>query len=901
MGLPWRIGWAALLLVGRPPSSVPAGLAARAAPPAVVEAPTQACRGRVVDERRFPVAGAAVEVVQLRRDGSRAIERTMTMADGTFTVALPFEPRREDEPLFALATARAAGRVGSMRLFADRDALARPLPIDLPLSITLDPPRSVRVAVHDADGPVAGAVAELADALSGLALVEGVTDATGVARWLVSPTPASNVFLIARARHATRGSATMEIGLPLADDLALQLQPFRSLQVAVVDFDQQRPIAGARVQLSRQWKRWNWQPDAWPATSVSLLTDAEGRIELRDLPSGVPLRITARADHCAAHWWVPSGSQCGVEGYQQTEQVLEPAAALVRLELMRLVPYRLRWRVRPGVAPTPPAGTRLELRSWLRDWRADGGRSIWPSSAIVGAGVVEAALEAGPSIQVDWERREGMPDLLAIAPDGTLACLPTDPAAGTEFVRAGSLAIELRRDDGSPCRETKVMLIPEESRDKADDVRRVTTMTGAEGTAHFAGLWPGRYVITSHIVHGVVEVTGGARTLTLQVPRPREVAFEITIDGERWLPGDLQWMVSFSGWRERIGARIEEPEHARLRCFFDRAAATHQDEARFGSSEHRSRVVPLPPMAEVGSAAIPIAIRSGDRLPAERVYDATPRPGIQVEWQLPPGEPSGYAEIELDGERRRSAAARWSIDPWESPRAKGTAKITIDAAAPPPWRIVHPYLVSSSRNAAIDLKLPRRKLTLHLELGPLLQFAPSFDVGVVAPDAVWMQRVPADTPPELLQAAVPQIAVRRGGSFATAPPQAGAWRVLIDPLVAAPLEIRKVECDGGTCDLGSLRFVRGSTLTVRVRMPAGLSAPDFRAVARRVDGLPYARAATRRREPSTTAQDECAITGLGGGRFDVRLHSISGFEARCAPVEVTVDGVHDAEITIDAR
>lgn len=183
-----------------------------------------------------------------------------------------------------------------------------------------------------------------------------------------------------------------------------------------------------------------------------------------------------------------------------------------------------------------------------------------------------------------------------------------------------------------------------------------------------------------------------------------------------------------------------------------------------------------------------------------------------------------------------------------------------------------------------------------MELGPLLTLSPQFPEGVATTDGAFVKLVDPRAPPAAGDAADVRRALRRGDAFAMAPPAAGERRVLIDPVVAAPAELASVVFDGGPRDLGAIRFARGSTLHVHARATAPFAAPRVIARATRIDGVAYERASSMR--DSAAAPCDPEIRALGPGRFRVVVGEFDGLGDSTWTAEVTVDGVHDAELTI---
>jgi len=277
-------------------------------------------------------------------------------------------------------------------------------------------------------------------------------------------------------------------------------------------------------------------------------------------------------------------------------------------------------------------------------------------------------------------------------------------------------------------------------------------------------------------------------------------------------------------------------------------------------------------------------------------FDVSSTAAVNVDWKIPDGENGQFLELERPGS---SPLDRWWRD-WESqwpltPVERGCSPFVFDCNHPPPLRVRHPYLVGSKWNDSIDLTKPRSTITLHMELGPLVKFTPEFPVDLPFLHGAFVTlaggRDPTK-PPELRRA------LRRGDAFVMAPPAAGARRVLIDPIVAAPVELDAVAFDGGPLDLGPIRFTQGSTLHVHARATAPFVAPRVVARATRIDGIAYDRASSV--QQSVSAPTDPEIRALGPGLFRITLEGESAFDDRNWSAEVRLDGVHDAEVEIAA-
>jgi hypothetical protein len=302
---------------------------------------------------------------------------------------------------------------------------------------------------------------------------------------------------------------------------------------------------------------------------------------------------------------------------------------------------------------------------------------------------------------------------------------------------------------------------------------------------------------------------------------------------------------------------------------------------------------------EVRSESVEIAAGG----PAARLeLDLTNLDSLPIVWAVPQGESRDF--LEIGPAVQRLAPRRWSerVSDWplgtppERNRDDGcTHRLVFDRRAPPKLEPRHSYLVPSRWNDSIDLTKPRSAITLHMEVGPLLTLEPEFPDGIARTDGAFVTLVDPGAPQAPDGAVDVRRALRRGDTFAMAPPAAGERRVLIDPVVAAPVELASFVFDGGPCSFGKIRFACGSTLHVHARATAPFAAPPVIARATRIDGFAYERASSTR--DSAAAPCDPEIRAIGAGRFRVEVESPWSHSGPWT-AEVTLDGMHDAELTI---
>jgi hypothetical protein len=122
----------------------------------------------------------------------------------------------------------------------------------------------------------------------------------------------------------------------------------------------------------------------------------------------------------------------------------------------------------------------------------------------------------------------------------------------------------------------------------------------------------------------------------------------------------------------------------------------------------------------------------------------------------------------------------------------------------------------------------------------------------------------------------------------------GRWTLWIDPgSDVAPLLLRDVEVDGRT-ELPPVVFEPGSSVRVRLLLPAGQDPPRIALVARSAAAPEYVRQLTSRGER------EVVLSGLGPGRFRVSYATLASWGAG-ETREIDCDGTSEVALELDLR
>jgi len=937
----------------------------------------------VLDERRFPAAGAHVVA---RSPVAAGTSECVTASDGSFAIAVPFAPPSDGGCTASLVASTGDGRVGhDVVAWFDEQSFESGRTLELRTPILLARGGELVVDAHDARGAVAGASVELRPHYDRRAVAETTTDEQGRAR-LASAPPGEFTLVVAKEGRGRR-SAEARIRSGATTRLDVELKPARSLTVEVVDVDGGATIEGATIEVTRMAEG----PNPGPFLSLNRIeslfgqprmTDASGRLTVKDLEAESMLLIQARAAHYVLGDPLVDRPPVAIEvpAWRASQRVAAEAGR-VRLTLKRLVPWALRWRIVAGDLVPPPDGTPLSVRLFDEPWNLRGSVGRWKAApahpGVVRNGAVEIEVEIPPGTAM------APLDGIAEAPDGAIAELaaPRDDERGAaaRFERGASLTAKLLAHDGSPRPDAAVGLAYESHGDlesrRSPPARYVTT--DASGFVRFTALRRGRWIVTAEDVARVVDLRRGDVACVLAPTPAAEIVLAFTVGGERRLPRDFEaWLEG-----ELRSLRREDPARGDLHLYVTRPPAGAELDVIVGLASRGTLRRRLPPFPAEGVFRVPIMLPAeGDgeviarilharemrvevtlerfdeatgrfvaaepsrllygtpnenaegqrvrdlepglwRLAAQRVplvseparvaaggpaaeltLDAANVANVSVVFQVPDGENADFLDLDVPSPWPRRE--RW-LRSWESewplePANGATRELLFDRAHPPSLRVVHPYLVGTRWNDAIDLKKPRSTITLHVSAGPLVTLAPELPAGAAEVRGAFVTLVgegsAADGAPA---AAEVRRALRRGAAFVLALPAAGEYRVLIDPVVAAPVELGRVAFDGGPRDLGTLRFSRGSTLRVHATAPPPFAAPLVHARAIRLDGIAYERASSIAQ--AVAAPGEPEIRALGPGLFRVTLATGSGWNDREWSGEVRLDGEHDAELTIDTE
>jgi hypothetical protein len=838
--------------------------------------------GLVIDDRRAPIAGAQIVAIWSREQPPL---RTKSAADGRFELDLP------SASTVTLVATSADGRLGAITAIAQSPPWGQEDQLRLPVLLHVDRGSSLEVEVRDASGVVPGATIELQPACGGCPISVSRTDEQGRAR--IDPAPAMDGLLVAFKDGAGVGRVAIGIEPEQPARTSVELRPCRRLSVSVNDGDTGEPVSAAVVTIERVAETSAVAGHEPGAAADPRCTDARGIAVFTDLVPGSRLRVRADAESFLTPVErndVPPGIAPPLRILGSREVAAD--AVEVHLQLRRRVQRLVRWRILPNELPVPADETPVTIRGdQLREWTAFA--SEW--RGVVRGGAIECVVETDPEVE-----EAPIASALAETSDGSLAILrpppyePEKPRRREGFatlVRGAALEVRLLAAGGSarPNAGIGLQLVRSPEHDLPGATRWSTT--DERGTVRWSPLPEGHYRVSADGVSRIVDLGNGNVRCDLGPPRQRSVVVELTYRGERRLPRDLE---IFSASECRF-LRREDPVrgdvHLSLASQPPDVELSIQVWSEHGSAE-RSFVMP-PGDDEIH---LPIELdRAAPPITTTAPRDERSFARVEVVWKVPDGENTDFLSLDLPGS---SEDLPWYWPTWdgtwplvESPPLR---ELRFDRDNPPPLRVRHPYLVGTRVNDSIRLDLPREAITLHVAAGPVVSIATELPRDVRPTRGAFVTLAVGGNAAVSTATSAPLRALLRDSALVFAPPSAGTRSVLIDPVVVAPAELQGVVFSGGAQDLGRVSFRRGSALRVHARVRPPFVPPVVQARAIRLDGIRYERASPS--EPEAILPGEAIVRALGPGRFAVSF--FDGVD-RWWSREVTLDGEHDADLTID--
>ena len=895
--------------------------------------------GRVVDDRRRPVAGAVLTARLF--DAPEA--STTSHADGGFEI----ETTLTGPATFAVGSVRAVYGAGRASLGAVYQA---PPAADVG-TLELAPACSIVVRVVDEGRAVPDAALLLWTIRDGAGLVrigDGVTDRQGEAT--LGDLPPCTLLLLATGPNGRRARATVRISDAAPEPVMIDLKPERSLDVLVRDAEG-KGIPGATVELAalREDERGNLQEVAFDPSPTLPSTDVAGRTTIRGLCEGDRVQLTARAAGYGPvrDWTADSGYPSGL--------------AEIRLARTRTVS----WPLIAGERPTPASGTVVTLRRW--PYRS--GSDVPPTARVEGARLVVDGLS------------EGEVHAIATAPDGSLAevhlAKPDALPPETSFVRPRRIEVKVTDPAGRGvpgvsflprCRLFGEADWPPERR------------TDAEGIATFQGLPPREFRVIRWSAWGFFESVGegvqladGDAQVEARVGDEHDLEVHVRVDGEARLPSGIEchvhdalelrseedpargilrirarpWTLSGAGSLQARGIGIESSNveftwakdgptvvsvdlhrsgtlvaHVARRAGleFDVKLERKDTEYRRGwvgdyspsagdPRGPRLRYTDLSPGEyrlrdwATGLVSETVVVRAGGN-PIDISLDLSTAYEVSGRVVAPEGYEAGWARVETEGQ---SIDVSGIDDSEQEPAVgrhvegeDGTFRLLVPGGRPIVLKVTHPELVPDREEGAVTVNGPRDDVVLKLSEGPRATFRAVPPPGMPLKLESHFLDGTLGTALLLTPGAAPKAVLRRG--FRGEPPDfrfsgyvPGSYDLFLDAPPFAPKTLRDVKLGAGKTELGEIAFERGSTVTVRLRSSEGKPAPSASITAWQNAAPAYFRNQGR-------GPDAFRVRGLAAGHFTIQVTwTDAAGQSRDANAEIDVDGRSDLVLDVDVR
>jgi hypothetical protein len=926
-----------------------------AAPQRAVESAASVRRifGRVVDARRFAVAGARVRFTATGREPREVTSR----ANGGFEFAFA-----------SVGTEYVSGAlfaVGPDGALAERRAVLIPdrsdggydgeHPRDFDAgALTVLPPARIVVHVRDDRGPVAGAevTAEISSEHwfppPALLPIE-TTDANGIAR-LAAPIGDATVSATVPGRATARVWTACESGAEQV--LELVLHPTASVTIRVRDAETKEPVANAHVVLTeqfiaRQVQGYSYQgPERMFGSGhlPDLVCDANGVAHFDDFDPERQFSLKARAP-----------------GYSSTEGTQVQIAATSREVELLLSPSAgkpLRFAIVADELPIPRDGSVVALRQ---------------GNDAMGGGLASAAtVEHGELVVA--RPAEGWFSVVAVSPDGGLASFGFDvrrPEGKTVcFKKPRTLALRLRFADGRVAAGARVGI-------SYGSGLPMTVQADDQGRAMRDGLLAARVDVAAEGVFSTAmplataDLRQGDASVDVVLPEPIEAVLAVTLDGQPGLPPTFHVGSMASNWK----IESEDPARGELRVGATAAATEEQVEAWLTAPPCLPAKFSVPVVRGGAPPVVPVPLVHGATLRLDVKRAANQKFGLWIQRQGDDGEfanlPDQFRVVDrLNGanglfEFSPLAAGTWRVldqvtqlasepvalangeerietldlsgavvihgrvtapagtdfkdvrivargepvevasDRFARPTYPGTFvksdftfERTIDGAKPF-VRAWHPSLASPPGDPYVEVRDATQPVELALVDRPSLAFTVARTCGAISPSewdlnyrfSITLDREDGD------HARVTRSCTTTGAASEVVhlvEIPTGRWTLFLDPGgEAAPLFRTGVEISEAGTDLGTLTLGPGSVLRVQIADGRANKSGPFNVSAHHVGAPEYTRWWQRAVGP------ELLLPGLGAGNFDVKIGDSTGKEVWRGTAEC--DGAHETALAVDLR
>lgn len=893
-------------------------------------------KGRVLDLRRRPVAGATLSL--LASYDAPPTRAGTTGVDGRFELRGLVRPTAATWRAFLVrATHEGTAGMGGSGIWKES-----PDTIDVGV-ITLRPAHTLDVQVRrEAGAAVADARVFLEAKVQWTRSVvdRARTDAGGACRFTRIAEQAYRV--IASATGHGRAVATAVFPRSETGPLVVTLGPERELAVVVTDKDTSEPIPGAAllveeyVQILGAMGR-SAQIVPYVPAMDGLVTDAQGRARLPGVGEEDIVQV-----HATAAGYPRVGASRTVSGSPVVD-------GEIRLQLQKL--RTVKWPIAAASEHTPPDGTELKLEPRKGAMT----RPLPPTARIEGEYVV--AEDCDP----------GLFHTVAIAPDGAYATMlalhNSNEGREVTFLRPRKVTVIVENADGTPATDIYVSL-----RNQGNNVIVEPTMIGPEGTleleVRYAWLLDAflSKTPTSHggAAIGSLDLKKGGGTIRGTLPAPGgRVELTVMIDGEPRLPPTYG-----IGYGVQSPIDLEEDPDRGILRFRLPAAAANVKRWNFAAPGFLVQTIELPEVEGDAVARVQVELSRGGHCllrvkpPADGKQRAslklesakTPRfpipmqgsqpqaqgtkdgwtlvrhgplkPGRYLAFDSLSGAQSGSVEVKegeeaaLDLDLSAVAVIQGIVEApegFELHRAKvhmsgenlyanpypgmnsgayvrsnGKFEVRVPGNANVTLTVKHPQLIPAADGGTVEVKGGSGPVRLKLVAGGSAVFRldpPIEQEGEGGPaPTVRVQIYDGEPKGKATQYLTPTF---KDGLFTVTGFKPGTYTFVVDARKRAPGVVKNVTLGAGKTDVGTVTLPEGATVRIRLKIKEGEDAPRVFASAHCKSPVMYTRYI------NSNGEKEVLLKGLGAGTFELRASSMRGFGSSGAgggkPLKETIE------------
>jgi len=901
--------------------------------------------GRVVGGDRRGVGGIPVEM----RKGGEVVAAAISGGDGKFEIAI--DPTAVGSTTLSLRATSPDGGRGARNWFpgSQRDDVG---------NIVLDPTASLRVRVTQDGRSVAAARVDIESGPWRGTFGSFVADASGIST--VERVPLGFVWITASTDGAV---ARARAFLPDEPEVEVKLEPAARYAVVVVDKETGDPIGNARVEVFEMFPvPHHVDPEALGGAmgdsytmreveALRTITDVTGRVNFPELPASATFDLRVEAEG-----YQPNPAS-RFSGSIRLTKSTEPQ----RVELERARGRRVRVPVIAGEVPVPAALTPLEIsfapggKHYGDERAAPTGVTMGVSEIVIpswdGWGLFHARTPDGAIavLNVPGDHDAGAPTSF-VRSRSILVHVKDSEGRSVEGARctahnqgnnpfgepAHTDASGTARIEGLPAELVNLFVAAKDDAGRGFDAGSVDTRDGdasievklptvamvrlrlhmdgvARLPAHFrvrAGMHP-TIVMDEDSEKGEILVGVSLSPSEMRMPlklwlaateRKGEVEVTPVAGGEAFAVVDLVK-------ESRLDVLVTRPPKTRV------AIGVEKQNEQTGAFEpvarHAAISVPNGPgdtfrflglepgvyrafeeNSKKTSESVPIVSGAAQRLE----FVLATRAKVRGRVVAPEGIDWSEVRVVLEG-ASLAVSGDWRPNE-ETPHGSyvnndGSFEISFEEGKDVTIRPWHPWLQPAASGGRFITRASVDDVTLVLEAAqqftlpaPALTRGGHWDRIRVG---VW-EGEPTGAPKQWQRALYADGVIRFGGL------EPGRYSLLVEPRYRfAPLVLRDVEAKDGVTELPSANFVEGSRLRVRILTAPGFDPPRIYVYAQSIDAPAYFR------DINSSGEAEPVVTGLGPGRFRVRVWLINAASRREIEREITFDGVGETTIDYDLR